>query len=84
VIQEYLDIDGHQEFIKGTRKLVFGEDSPILKDEKIASIQSLSGAGALRIGLEFLFGFLRRNIYVSKPSWPIHQKMSEKIGFKCS
>jgi aspartate/tyrosine/aromatic aminotransferase len=55
---------------------VFGEDSPIVKEERIATIQTLSGAGALRVGLEFLFAFFKRDIYVSKPSWPIHQKMS--------
>eukprot|EP01079_Euglenida_sp_SAG-EU17-18_P007029 gene7029-1256_t len=41
-------------FTKVAAQLLFGEDSPALKDGRVASVQSISGTGALRLGGEFL------------------------------
>lgn len=36
--KEYLPIEGLASFIEGAQKLIFGEDNPLLKDKKVASM----------------------------------------------
>lgn len=83
IIQEYLPIDGLPQFIKGARNLVFGEESSWVKENKIVSVQSLSGTGSLRVGFDFLSQYLNRTVYVSNPTWPVHKQMASKLGIKC-
>ena len=78
-----MPIDGLQDFVRGARNLVFGEDSNLIKGNKITSVQSLSGTGSLRVGFDFLSLYLNRTIYVSNPSWPVHKQMASKTGLKC-
>lgn len=82
-MQEYLGIDGLPEFVRGCRNIVFGQESQLVREKCIASVQTLSGAGAIRIGLEFLSQYLKAPVYVSNPSWPIHEKMAKRVGLRC-
>jgi len=34
--------------------LIFGKDSPVLKEGRVVTTQSLSGTGALRLGFELI------------------------------
>ena len=54
-----------------------------MKEKCIASVQTLSGAGAITIGVEFLSQYLKVPVYVSNPSWPIHEKMAKRVGLRC-
>lgn len=49
---EYSGIDGNPTYKDKCMKLAYGENSPILGN--IASCQSLSGTGSLRVGMDFL------------------------------
>jgi len=41
----------------------------------------LSGTGGLKIAFEFLKSYFPvKDVYVSNPSWPIHQKLIEGSG----
>ena len=65
----YLKVTGLDAFCTACVKLVLGEQSPAIVENRACSIQSLSGTGALRIGLECLArnGF---NVgYISAPTW---------------
>ena len=52
--KEYLPIDGLAEFRKGAQGVIFGWNSPWVGAENVASVQTLSGTGALRVVGEFL------------------------------
>lgn len=68
---EYLDISGDAKFVGLARGVLFGKDSPAIKEGRIVSAQSLSGTGALRLGAEFIARHLPKGtvIYYSKPTW---------------
>jgi aspartate aminotransferase len=52
--KEYLPITGLAKFNKLSAELAFGENSDVLKGDRVAVAQSISGTGALRIGMEFI------------------------------
>jgi aspartate aminotransferase len=77
-----MPIEGHAGFISGAQNLLFGEDSIPLKEGRIASVQSLSGTGALRIGFEFLKQYLPSTMYISNPTWANHPGMLDRCRIK--
>ncbi|CAF5117041.1 unnamed protein product, partial [Rotaria socialis] len=44
--------------------------------------QSLSGTGAIRIGLDFLYRNGFRTAYVSSPTWGNHDSILQTVGFE--
>lgn len=48
-LQEYLAIAGNADFCKLSAKLAFGSSSKALQEGRAATVQSLSGTGALRV-----------------------------------
>jgi aspartate/tyrosine/aromatic aminotransferase len=52
--KEYLPIEGLAEFNLEAAKLMFGENNEYIKKGCIATVQAVSGCGALRIGFELL------------------------------
>ena len=78
--KEYLPIDGFAPFKKGARGVIFGWDSPLVNDERVATLQSLSGTGALRVIAEFLKTFRPAPLYVSNPTWGNHNQVFSKAG----
>lgn len=87
---EYLPIGGLADFTSAAARVVFGGDSKAISQNRLVSIQSLSGTGALHVaGL-----FIKRQyksldgtsedplIYLSEPTWANHVQIFEVIGFK--
>eukprot|EP00274_Cyanoptyche_gloeocystis_P004624 CAMPEP_0196654420 /NCGR_PEP_ID=MMETSP1086-20130531/4118_1 /TAXON_ID=77921 /ORGANISM="Cyanoptyche gloeocystis , Strain SAG4.97" /LENGTH=405 /DNA_ID=CAMNT_0041986165 /DNA_START=66 /DNA_END=1283 /DNA_ORIENTATION=+ len=73
---EYLAIDGLPEFRNLTAKLIFGEDSKLLQEGKVATVQSLSGTGALRVGAAFVEKWLPDvSVYLPTPTWGNHMNI---------
>lgn len=66
-----------------TQELVFGVDCPAINEGRIASVQSLSGTGAVRLAAEFLRTQVPqcREAYVSNPTWPVHYSIFAATGF---
>ena len=50
----YLPIDGLPAYVQGTQRLLFGEDSPLLAAGRVATLQTIGGSGALRVGADLL------------------------------
>ncbi|MFO0415927.1 MAG: aromatic amino acid transaminase [Pseudomonadota bacterium] len=77
----YLPIDGVPGFIAATQELLFGKDSQALKEKRIATIQSVGGSGALKLGVE-LIKILNPNsvIHVSDPTWENHRHIFNSAG----
>ena len=55
----YLPISGIPAFNAGVQKLIFGADSPIIKEKHAVTVQSLGGTGALKVGADFLAAILK-------------------------
>lgn len=78
---EYLGINGLPELSSAAAKIVFGEDSKALQQGRIASVQSLSGTGALHIAAKFISSFLPgRSLYISEPTWANHNAIFKSQG----
>lgn len=75
--KEYLLIDGLSELKELTQKLAFGEDSDLVKEKRICSVQSISGTGALKIAADFISRYVPSSkvVYLSAPTWPNHQNV---------
>lgn len=70
--KEYAPIEGVADFITGSKQVLFGWDHPDVNSGRVATCQSLSGTGALKILADFIFKFRNAPIYVSNPSWANH------------
>jgi len=78
---EYAPISGVPEFTAAAAKLLFGEDNQALKDGRIASVQTLSGTGALRVAGEFLKKFTKKEgICLPSPTWGTHNPIFNNAG----
>lgn len=81
---EYLGIAGLPEFTSAAARIIFGDDSPALKESRVLSVQSLSGTGALHIAGVFLKQFYSASntVYLSNPTWANHKQIFENVGLK--
>ena len=80
--KEYLPIDGLADFCRGARMAVFGWDSPHVDSDRIGTVQTLSGTGALRVVADTLAKFKPAPIYVSSPTWPNHMPVFTAAGLQ--
>lgn len=79
----YLPIEGYAAYNQAVQKLLFGADSPLLADGRVASFEALGGTGGLRIGADFLRRLLpSAEVWISDPSWENHRALFEAAGFK--
>ncbi|MBB5518497.1 amino acid aminotransferase [Amphiplicatus metriothermophilus] len=69
-------------FVEGAARLVFGEDSPVLRDGRSAGVQTPGGCGALRVGAEILRRLEAGTVYVGAPTWPNHAPLLTEAGLK--
>uniref|UniRef100_A0A0D3AIL0 Aminotransferase class I/classII large domain-containing protein n=1 Tax=Brassica oleracea var. oleracea TaxID=109376 RepID=A0A0D3AIL0_BRAOL len=53
-VKEYLPIVGLVEFNKLSAKLILGADSPAIRENRVTTVECLSGTGSLRVGGEVL------------------------------
>jgi len=77
---EYLPIEGISSFNQNSMKLAYTSENKAFKEGRIAVCQTLSGSGAIRIGLEFLKDFYPgpKDVMVPNPSWPIHKQIVKR------
>lgn len=79
--KEYLSMGGLQSFCDAATRLVLGEASPAILEERAVSLQTLSGTGALTLAFQFIRQFYTKSgkILVSNPSWGNHKLMIDRI-----
>lgn len=82
--KEYSPISGPSEFCQHSIKLALGDDSEIVKNGLNATVQSISGTGALRIGAAFLNSFFPgvKTVYLPNPSWGNHTPIFKHSGLE--
>ncbi|CAH9106271.1 unnamed protein product [Cuscuta epithymum] len=84
-IKEYLPITGLKDFNELSAKLILGADSPAIQDNRVTTVQCLSGTGSLRVGAEFLSRhYHQHNIYIPQPTWGNHSKVFTLAGLSVS
>lgn len=81
----YLPITGLPEYNQAVRDLVFGADSAAVANGRVATVQSLGGTGALKVGADFLREALPSSrVLISDPSWENHRQIFTRAGFRVS
>jgi aspartate aminotransferase len=79
----YVAPAGNPGFNTATEKLVFGDDHPTLKANRIRTIQAPGGCGALRVGAELIrLAHPDATVYVSTPTWANHVPLLTGSGIK--
>lgn len=79
----YLPMEGSLAYRQAVQAQVFGKKHPARTDQRIATIQTLGGSGALMIGADFLkHYFPNSKVWVSDPTWENHNAIFEGAGFK--
>ncbi|BCG04671.1 aminotransferase (plasmid) [Paraburkholderia sp. PGU19] len=81
----YLPMAGFAQYRDAVQSLVFGDDSPARVDGRIATVQTLGGSGALKIGADFIKRYFPDSqVWVSDPTWENHRFIFERAGFTVS
>jgi aromatic-amino-acid transaminase len=79
----YVGGHGDAAFGESLSQLVLGADSPLLAGQRAAATQTPGGTGALRLAGDFIRHCLPgRGIWLSDPTWPIHETLFAEAGLK--
>ncbi|AVY93768.1 aromatic-amino-acid transaminase [Microvirgula sp. AG722] len=77
----YLPMEGLAEYRTAVQGLLFGSDSAVLRDGRVATIQTIGASGALKIGADFLKRYFPDSgVWVSDPTWDNHRAIFEGAG----
>ena len=78
----YLPIEGLAAYDKAVPELIFGTDSPAVKEKRVVTVQAVGGTGGLKIGADFLKRLSPDSkVWISEPSWENHRQLFEAAGF---
>ena len=81
----YLPMEGLNSYRHSIAPLLFGADHPVLAQNRVATIQTLGGSGALKVGADFLKRYFPNyGVWVSDPTWENHIAIFEGAGFEVS
>lgn len=82
---EYLPIAGLASLTSKAAELLLGNSAPAISEKRVASVQTISGTGAVHLGALFLAKFYKingtnRTVYVSNPTWANHHQIFTNVG----
>ncbi|EFL6847953.1 aromatic amino acid transaminase [Escherichia coli] len=81
----YLPMEGLNSYRHAIAPLLFGADHPVLQQQRVATIQTLGGSGALKVGSDFLKRYFPESgVWVSDPTWENHVAIFAGAGFEVS
>ncbi|MFI7803845.1 aspartate aminotransferase [Pseudomonas sp. DD1] len=81
----YIGGHGDPAFGRLINELVLGAGSALLKAHRAGATQTPGGTGALRLSADFIAHCLPgRGVWLSNPTWPIHETIFAKAGLKVS
>ncbi|QXH33850.1 aromatic amino acid transaminase [Pseudomonas muyukensis] len=79
----YLPMEGLASYRQAIQALLFGAEHPALSAGRVATVQTVGGSGALKVGADFLKRyFAGSEVWVSDPTWDNHRAIFEGAGFK--
>ena len=77
----YLGIAGMVPYQQLVGELLFGKESSVIADERLAVVQTPGGTGGLRVAGEFLArNGLAKRIWCSRPTWANHHNVFRAAG----
>ena len=77
----YLGPPGVAGFNSAMSSLIFGDDSAAMREERVRTIQTPGGTGALRVGADLINAALPGcTIWVSDPTWANHNAVFSAAG----
>jgi len=82
---EYLPIAGLASLTSKAAELLLGTNAPAIAEKRVASVQTISGTGAVHLGALFLSKFYKaeganRSVYLSNPTWANHHQIFSNVG----
>ncbi|HAL9676303.1 TPA: aromatic amino acid transaminase [Escherichia coli] len=81
----YLPMEGLNSYRHAIAPLLFGANHPVLQQQRMATIQTLGGSGALKVGADFLKRYFPESgVWVSDPTWENHVAIFAGAGFELS
>ncbi|HBN4084851.1 TPA: aromatic amino acid transaminase [Escherichia coli O25b:H4-ST131] len=81
----YLPMEGLNSYRHAIAPLLFGADHPVLQQQRVATIQTLGGSGALKVGADFLKRYFpESSVWVSDPTWENHVAIFAGAVFEVS
>lgn len=81
----YLPMEGLTSYRHAIAPLLFGADHPVMQQQRVATIQTLGGSGALKVGADFLKRYFPESgVWVSDPTWENHIAIFAGAGFEVS
>ncbi|MHA8115707.1 aromatic amino acid transaminase [Kosakonia cowanii] len=79
----YLPMEGLNSYRHAIAPLLFGAGHTVLEQQRVATIQTLGGSGALKVGADFLKRYFPNSgVWVSDPTWENHIAIFEGAGFE--
>ncbi len=79
----YLPMIGHTGYRQAVQTLLFGAQHEAVQAGRIATVQTLGGSGALKVGADFLKRYFPASqVWVSDPTWDNHRAIFEGAGFQ--
>ncbi|XP_075508206.1 aspartate aminotransferase, chloroplastic isoform X1 [Primulina tabacum] len=74
--KEYLPIEGLAAFNKVTAELLFGSDNTVIQQQRVATVQGLSGTGSLRLAAALIERYFPGSkVLISSPTWGNHKNI---------
>ena len=81
--KSYLGPPGVAGFNSAMTELIFGEDSAVMNEDRVRTIQTPGGTGALRVGADLIKAAIAgRNIWASDPTWANHNAIFPAAGLR--
>ena len=81
--KSYLPMEGLASYRAAVQSLLFGDDHEAVTSRRVATIQSVGGSGALKIGADFLRRYFPDSeVWVSDPTWDNHRAIFEGAGLR--
>lgn len=78
----YLPIEGIAAYDNAVQKLLFGQDSDVIQQQRVVTAQSIGGTGALKLGADFLKTLDTSGVIaISNPSWENHRALFTNAGY---
>ncbi|KAK4188412.1 putative aspartate aminotransferase [Podospora australis] len=82
---EYLPIAGLASLTSKAAELLLGTGASSISEKRVASVQTISGTGAVHLGALFLARFYKlnganRTLYLSNPTWANHHQIFTNVG----
>ena len=79
----YIPIEGPNPYNSAVQNLLFGADSPLIKEGRVVTSECLGGTGALRVGGDFVKRLdTGAPAAISAPSWENHRGIFESAGYQ--